>query len=210
MHALYPCAFRSAKKGNGPFVSFIKAPDPVGEPLDLPRNEYLAVSHNNESPEHIYNELEDPSKNVYNEVDSLLDKKDASNYIKDEDLFKKPLPPEPVETEGNPEAPDLSNSLKEPVTMKRSYSSPKDLVKDGNVDCSTCFKDPSYTYPYDKVQRSDHTNEEDNKDVTDVSEVPEMSDVPDLSGSPEVSLVPTVDISTDNQSANPDSVQTVV
>ncbi|KAL4228492.1 Scavenger receptor Cys-rich [Mactra antiquata] len=168
---IYCWCKRSRKKAYGT--------EPPRESCEVCPNEYQMAMPVVESQEHIYNELDDPSRNIYHEADSLINNDtQVKEYITDEELFKKPLPPEPIESENDERntaddtrdiAPDndTSDVVKDPVTMKRSYSTPKDLVNvvDGNNDVLNEFNDPSYTYPFDKIQRSENIDVEVSEDL---------------------------------------------
>lgn len=98
----------------------------------MSQRDYTASFHvTDTSPENIYSEIRGTEANVYHEADTLLD------------------PDKTVDTIA------LNDIEKEPVTIKRSYSSPKDLATLVEGSDSHEFKDPSYIYPYDKVARSE-------------------------------------------------------
>jgi hypothetical protein len=113
-----------------------------------PQNAYDAsIRVHANSQEHIYSEIK-TSENIYNEIDALIT--------------------ETNNTESPPDEPnDTNDATKVPVTMKRSYSSPKDLQHMIEGQENQELKDPNYVYPYDKVQRSDtdivSSNETDEK-----------------------------------------------
>lgn len=100
------------------------------------QNNYTASFHaTNTSTEHIYTEMRGTEANVYQEADTLLETDKTADAIDTNAVLN-----------------DIEN---EPVTIKRSYSSPKGLATLLERSDSHDFKDPTYVYPYDKVARSE-------------------------------------------------------
>ncbi|XP_053409197.1 uncharacterized protein LOC123561407 isoform X2 [Mercenaria mercenaria] len=106
--------------------------------VHVPQNEYTASIRINKASEHIYAEIKTSSENIYHEADALLEDPGANES-----------------SNTNKASGDINEQDKEPVNMKRSYSSPKDLTTLTEGSENQDFKDPNYIYPYDKVQRSE-------------------------------------------------------
>lgn len=90
----------------------------------------------------MYDEIK--TENIYHELeaDALLEHRDPDEKRDTNDAL----------------CSDKPENNKDPVTIKRSYSTPKDLATSNLEEISEKqgFKNQDYVYPYDKVQRSDN------------------------------------------------------
>lgn len=141
----------------------------VPKPVPRPGIMYDACNEkctSDDTAEHIYSEIKDPEGNIYNEADELLEQpRDRQVNSNDPTVVMKDVAKETGAIVDGPNI-DIKETLKEPVTIKRSYSSPKDMAELTDCQSSEDSIDPKYIYPYDNFIRS----ETDGQDSNDTSE----------------------------------------
>jgi len=145
--------FITRSQGKRPFLCCGRPGESAARSVTRSGNEYSATYHVGSSgpDDNTYTDIRsDKQENIYNEIDTLLEDPSAPS----------------VTSAGLPEVGGSSGDgggegqyerqLKLPVTMKRSYSHPDDMLRVSQEPRDTDCKD-NYTFPYDQVYKPTDT-----------------------------------------------------